>query len=61
MMGHVLEHEVIGGEKGAGEVLRADGGEFLVEEFAGHRTRILEVTQPLVSKDCQVTIWYNFS
>jgi len=60
-MGHVVEHEGIGGERGAGEVLRADGGEFLLEEFAGHRTGILEVTQTLVSEEGQVAIGHNFS
>ena len=58
-MGHVVEHEGIGGERGAGEVLRADGGEFLLEEFAGHRTGILEVTQTLVSEEGQVAIGHD--
>ena len=56
MMGHVVEHEGIGGERGAVKVLRSDGGEFLVEEFAGHRTGILEVTQTLVGKEGQISI-----
>lgn len=56
-MGHVVEHDLV--RVGAVEMLVLDGGEFLLEEFAGHRTGILEITQTLVGEDGQVTIGYD--
>ena len=54
-----MEHD--GVRIDAVEVLVADGGEFLLEEFAGHRTRVLEITQAFVGEDGQVAVGDYFA
>ena len=68
-MGHVAGHAGIegceagrrvGGEGVAGEVLVSEGSKFGLELLTGHGSRVLELTQPLVGKETEITVRHDF-
>ena len=56
MVGHVGEHEVVGGARVDAVVLGTDCFEFAQEVFIGHRARVLEFAQTLVGEEIEVAI-----
>jgi len=56
MVGHVGEHEVVGGAGVAVVVLGTDRFKFALEVFIGHRAGVLEFSQTLVGEEIEVTI-----
>lgn len=56
-MGHVGEHEVVGGAGVDAVVLGTDRFEFALEVGIGHRAGVLEFAQTLVGKEIEITIW----
>lgn len=59
-MRHVAGHALVEGEVVAGEVLVSEGSKFGLELLAGHGSRVLELTQPLVGKETEITVRYDF-
>ena len=61
MVGHVGEHEVVGGAGVAVVVLGTDCFEFALEVGIRHRAGVLEFSQSLVRKKMEVTIGDDLS
>ena len=56
VVGHVGEHEVVGGARVDAVVLGTDRFKFALEVFIGHRAGVLEFSQTLVGEEIEVTI-----
>ena len=61
VVGHVGEHEVVGGAGVDAVVLGTDRFEFALEVGIRHRAGVLEFAQTLVGEEIEVTIWDDLS
>ena len=58
-MGHISVHALVEGEVVAIEALLRESSKFGLELRTGHGSRVLELTQPLVGKETEITVRHD--